>query len=193
MASASIGYKNATLPKPTFWTQTLRHPLPQRKCPCHPISSSSLSHRSVGACDCLRHPSPSFPSFPTPEVSRCQVHLRPAGFVVTSEARHPLAWDQVAAHLALGHGAHCQACVPEAVKSCCCHLPAQLTFLPMWPAGPFSFKEPARSCLLSLSSSRALLSFLPYQARGGKPAGCAWQGGPRGACRRPWQPPSGSI
>lgn len=114
--SASIEYKNAILPKPTFWTQILRHPLPQRKCPRHPVSSCSLSPRSVGAYDHLRHalmtapperpppPSPSFPSFPTPEVSRCQIHLRPAGFVVPSEARDPLVWDQLAAHLALDHG-----------------------------------------------------------------------------------------
>lgn len=183
--SASIDYKNATLTKPTFWTQILRHPLPQRKRPRHSVSSSSLSPRSVGACDHLRHalmtapperpppPSPSSPSFPTPEVSRCQVHLRPAGFVVPSEARARLVWDQVAAHLALDHGPIVspvvRRCVLEAVRSCCCHLPAPLTFLPMWPAGPFSFMEPARSCLPSAELTRSSASFLPYQALGGKP------------------------
>lgn len=56
--------------------------------------------------------------------------------------------------------------VLEAVRSCCCHLPAQLTFLPMWPAGPFSFMEPARSCLPSAELIRSSAFFLPYQARG---------------------------
>lgn len=109
------------------------------------------------------------PLLRSPHLS-CWILLRPAGFVVTLEARDPLVWDQVAAHLALDHGAHCQSCgsalCPGGSEVMLLSSSAQLTFLPMWPAGPFSYMEPARSCLPSAELIRSSAFFLPYQALG---------------------------
>lgn len=76
-------------------------------------------------------------------------------------------------------------CVLEAVRSCCCHLPAQLTFLPTWPAGPFSFLEPARSCLPSAELIRSS-AFFPIRPLG-QTAGCAMWGLQMAMAASSWQ------
>lgn len=49
-----------------------------------------------------------------------------------------------------------------------------LLFLPMWPAGPFSFPESAGSCLASAELIRSSACFHPYWTVWGQ----AWQGDP---------------
>lgn len=136
------------------------------------------------------------PPFRSPHLS-CWILLRPAGFVVTLEARDPLVWDQVAAHLALDHGAHCQSC-----GSALCPGGSEVMLLSSSRSAHFLANVACRSfffhgacpVLSPLCGAHPEFCFLPsLSGPWGKPAGCARQGGPCGACKWPWQPPAGSI
>ena len=79
-----------------------------------------------------------------------------------------------------------------------------LTFLPVWPAGPFSFTEPAGSCLTAAELLQSSAFFLPYWALLAQACWSCLAGRPSsgpplvgltcvGPVTRPWQPPAGAM